>query len=235
MQTKIMNEGWATYWHSRLMTEKVLDSSEIIDYADACAGVLSTAPGQMNPYKIGVELWRDIEDRWNKGKFGKEYEECDDLAAKASWNRELGLGQEKIFEVRKLYNDITFIDEFLTEEFCRRNKLFTFAYNPKADQYEIASRKFKEIKEKMLFQLTNFGQPFIFVKDGNFENRGELLLHHKFEGIELRQDYARDVLKALHRVWRRPVNIETIVEGKGRILSYDGDEHREIAADYEPI
>ena len=23
--TKIMNEGWASYWHSRLMTEKIMD------------------------------------------------------------------------------------------------------------------------------------------------------------------------------------------------------------------
>src|SRR5262249_22883749 len=60
MQTKIMNEGWATYWHSRLMTEKVCDASEIIEYAERCAGVLATAPGQLNPYKLGVELYRHV-------------------------------------------------------------------------------------------------------------------------------------------------------------------------------
>ena len=85
-----------------------------------------------------------------------------------------------------------------------------------------------------MFQMTNFGQPFIYVKDGNYQNRGELLLHHKFEGIELRQDYARDVLHALFRVWRRPCNIETIVEEKGRLFSYDGKEHKDVAVDYEP-
>src|SRR3954467_12622342 len=57
-QTKIMNEGWASYWHSKMMTEKVLDASEIIDYADNNAGVMATAPGRFNPYKVGVELYR---------------------------------------------------------------------------------------------------------------------------------------------------------------------------------
>ncbi len=80
-QTKIMNEGWATYWHSKIMTEKALKASEIIDYADHNAGVLATAPGQLNPYKLGIELLRDIEERWNKGQFGKEWDECEDLDA----------------------------------------------------------------------------------------------------------------------------------------------------------
>src|SRR5688572_20519013 len=59
--TKIMNEGWATYWHSKIMTEKAASAAEIIDYADACAGILATAPGRLNPYKLGVELFRNIE------------------------------------------------------------------------------------------------------------------------------------------------------------------------------
>jgi len=42
--TKIINEGWATFWHSRIMTENVLRASEIIDYADACSKVLATSP-----------------------------------------------------------------------------------------------------------------------------------------------------------------------------------------------
>src|SRR5512138_1513471 len=69
--TKIMNEGWATYWHSKILTEKALSAAEIIDYADANSGVLATSPGRLNPYKLGVELYRNIEERWNKGQFGK--------------------------------------------------------------------------------------------------------------------------------------------------------------------
>ena len=65
----------------------------------------------------------------------------------------------------------------------------------------------------MLYQLTNFGQPFIYVEDGNFENRGELLLRHQHDGTDLRLDYARDTLQNLSRVWKRPVCVLTRVEG----------------------
>ena len=76
--------------------------------------------GRLNPYKLGIELLRDIEHRWNTGQFGKEYDECDDLDKRRNWDKQLGLGRQKIFEVRRVHNDITFIDTFLTPEFCVR-------------------------------------------------------------------------------------------------------------------
>jgi len=224
-QTKIMNEGWATYWHSKIMTHKALNDSEVIDYADHHSGTLASSAGSLNPYKIGVEIFRNIEDRWNKGKFGKEYDECEDMNERKNWDKDLGLGREKIFEVRKLYNDVTFIDTFLTEEFCIEHSLFVFKYNKKAEVYEIASRKFKEIKEKLLFQLTNFGRPFFYATDANYKNRGELYLQHRHEGIDLKLDHARDTLRNVQMIWNRPVNLETVFDGKGILLTYDGDEH----------
>jgi stage V sporulation protein R len=224
-----------SFWHSRILTTRVLEDSEIIDFADVNSRVLATSPGQLNPYKLGLELLRDIEERWNTGRFGKEWEEEESLERRASWNKELGLGKQKLFEVRRLYNDITFIDEFLTEDFARRNKMFSYIFNKKSQRWEIESREFKKIKQRLLDQLTNFGQPFIYVKDGNFKNRAELLLHHKFHGIELRNDYARGVLEALFRVWKRPVNIETMVDNKGVLMSFDGKDHSEKSVTYEPI
>ncbi len=224
-QTKIMNEGWATYWHSKIMTEKALDASEIVDYADHHSGTLATHPGQLNPYKLGVELWRDIEDRWNKGRFGKEYEECDSFVERKHWDKKAGLGRQKIFEVRKHYNDVTFIDEFLTLEFVMEQKLFTYGYNEKHQRWEILEREFKKVKEKLLHMLTNFGQPAIAVEDGNYDNRGELLLAHKHDGVDLKLDYARDTLKNVQSFWRRPVNLVTRVEGRGTLFRYDGKEH----------
>ena len=224
-QTKIMNEGWATYWHSKILTERAADGSEIIDYADRCAGVLATSPTQLNPYKLGVELFRHIEERWNRGQFGKEWEDCDDLATRQQWDRRLGLGMEKIFEVRRHYTDVTFIDEFLTPDFVRDQKMLSFGFNPKSDRWEVESRQFEEVKKKLLFQLTNAGNPLISVEDSNFDNRGELLLHHDHQGIDLRQDYAQAVMVALHRVWRRPVAVQSIVEEKHALLRFDGNEH----------
>ena len=225
MQTKIMNEGWASYWHSKLMTQKICDASEIIEYADHNAGVMAVSPGRLNPYKIGVELYRYIEDRWNKGRFGREWEECNDLDAKRNWDMHLGLGREKIFQVRKLYNDVTFIDEFLTPEFCIDMKMYTFGFSGRNDRFEIESREFRDVKEKMLFQLTNFGNPYIRVVDANYANRGELLLEHQHGGMDLRPDYARETLGALVRVWKRPVAVATKVEQKSVLLRYDGKEH----------
>ncbi|MEZ4662581.1 MAG: SpoVR family protein [Caldilineaceae bacterium] len=120
-QTKILNEGWASFWHSTIMTRHVLSPDELIDYADHHSGTLATSPGRLNPYKLGIELLRDIEDRWNRGAFGPEYEACTSQAERANWDRQLGLGREKIFEVRRIYNDIGFIDEFLTRDLPKRS------------------------------------------------------------------------------------------------------------------
>ena len=227
-QTKIMNEGWAAYWHSKLMTEKVLDASEIIDYAENNAGVMATSPGRLNPYKLGVELFRYIEERWDKGQFGKEWDECNDMAARRHWDLRLGLGRKKIFQVRALYNDVTFLDEFLTPEFIIDMKMYTFGFSSRNDRYEIESREFREVKEKLLFQLTNFGDPLIQVLDSNYANRGELLLEHKWNGMELRNDYARETLAALVRCWKRPVLVATKAENKNVLLRFDGKEHTTI-------
>ena len=225
-QTKIMNEGWATYWHSKIMTQKALTDDELIDYADHHSGTLG-GRGRINPYKLGVELYRDIEDRWNRGRFGKNYDDCDDLSARSLWDRGLGLGREKIFEVRRVCTDVTFIDDYLTEEFCHRQKLFLYDYNPKTGMYQISDRDFRKVKQRLLAQLTNQGQPIIQVVDGNHRNRGEILLRHQYDGIELRHDYARETLRNLQAVWGRPVSIHTVVEDKGRLITFDGEDFEE--------
>ena len=137
------------------------------------------------------------------------------------------MGREKIFEVRKLHNDVTFIDTFLTPEFIVEQKLFNFEYNPATNYYEISSRDFKAIKQKFLFQLTNFGQPFIRVEDGNYKNRGELYLHHEHDGIDLKLDYACDTLRNLHTIWTRPVHIQTVVKKQPKIITFDGTDFSE--------
>jgi stage V sporulation protein R len=232
-QTKIMNEGWASYWHAKIMTGGIMNDSEVIDFADVHSGTMATPPGGINPYKIGIELFRDIEERWNKGQFGKEWDECDDYQAKAHWDLKTGKGRDKIFDVRRIYNDLTFIDEFLTEDFCRRQKLFSFAYNKRSERYEIESREFKKVKDRLLSQLTNFGQPVIEVVDGNYRNRGELLLLHRFDGAELRPDYTEKTLRNISRIWGRPVHIETVVDGKPIRAGFEGD--RFVQTDLEGV
>jgi len=225
--TKIMNEGWATYWHSTIMTQRVVEPTEVVDYAEHHSGTVANHPGQLNPYRLGYQLFQYIEDSWNRGKFGKEYEECDDIKEKSNWDKKLNLGRDKIFEVRKLYNDVNFIDTFLTEEFCREHKLFSYAYNTKNKRYEIESREFELIKQRILKSLTNLGQPSIEVINANHENRGELYLYHRYDDVELDLKYAQDTLKNLNVIWSRPVHIETVLDESNTLLSYDGNEYKQ--------
>jgi len=213
-----------SYWHTTIMTQKALHASEVVDYADHHSGTVAVSPGRLNPYALGLALWRDIEDRWNRGRFGKAWDECDDPREKRRWDLETGLGRDKIFQVRRIHNDVTFIDEYLTPEFCRENKLFHFRLNPVSNQYEISDREFQTIKQQLLFSLTNFGQPAITVVDGNYGNRGELYLQHRHEGIDLKPDYVPDTLRHLQAVWRRPVNIETVVDGVAKVIRFDGQD-----------
>jgi stage V sporulation protein R len=186
---------------------------------------------QLNPYKLGVELFRDIEVRWNQGRFGKEYEECEDLKTRENWDQKLNLGTQKIFEVRRLYNDLTFIDTFLNEDFCRSHKLFVYAKDENKQAWVIQNREFSQIKGTLLDSLTNRGHPIIRAIDSNFENRGELLLLHQHEGRDLKLDFSRDTLVNLHRLWKRPVHVETKKGGEKVRLTYDGQAHREKSLD----
>lgn len=228
--TKVMNEGWASYWHSKIMTEHILSDSEVIDFADHHSGTMAMQPNGFNPYKVGIELMRNIEDRWNKGQFGRDWETCDDVREKKNWDRKLGLGRQKIFEVRKIYNDVTFLDEYMTEEFCVQNKFFVYRFNQKTQRFEVDTRDFKAIKAKLLFQLTNFGQPIIRVQNANFDNRGELLLEHLFEGIDLQPDYMSQSLQNVFKIWGRPVCLVTVMEGEPKVFRYDGQDftHKNI-------
>ena len=226
--TKIMNEGWASYWHSHILTRcGVCNDGDITDFCAVHSGTMQMQPTSINPYKIGLELYRDIEDRWNKGRFGLEWERCEDMDQKLHWDMQLGLGRQKIFQVRKIYNDLMFVDEFLTPEFAEKLKLFSYAYNRKNERWEVKTREFLDVKAMLLKQLTNFGQPMIYVEDANFKNRGELCLWHKHDGQDLKLDYAKETLSNLVALWTRPVHIRTTSDGKSVIWSHDGSRFEE--------
>ncbi len=226
-QTKILNEGWATYWHSLMMTKlHPLEDSEIVDYCDHYSGVVASAPGNLNPYKLGVELLRHVENRWNKGRFGIDYVNCDDPKKRASWDTGAGLGREKLFEIRKFHNDVTFLDEFLDEDFCHQHKMFLYDYDKRSNKYVISSRSFPEVKAQLLKQLTNFGQPIIEVVNANYQNRGELLLRHKHDGMDLKHQFTLESLKNLQIIWQRPVHLETTIEDVLKRVSFDGKNHQ---------
>ena len=221
-QTKIMNEGWATYWHTKLMTQHILSDAEVVDYADHHSGTVATRPGQLNPYALGVQLWRHIEERWDKGQHGKAWLDIEDPEARLRYDDGSKRGREKIFEVRRTHNDVSFIDTFLTEDFVREHGMFTTRLDRRTGRWTIDTEEFRAVKQQVLNMLATRGAPRVYVIDRNAYNRGELLLDHPYEGLDIQLDHAEEVLGNLAALWRRPVHLQTQLESRPVTLSHDG-------------
>ena len=222
--TKIMNEGWASYWHSKCMTEHLLPRypSETVDYCDFNSSVLQPWGKSINPYRLGVRLLRDIEERWDKGKFGHEWDDCRDMEARHNWDKKIGLGQEEILRAMITHNDLTFIYHYLTPEFCAENKLYTYEHDNEGDAY-VSSEEFDDVRSMLARSLMNLGEPKLAVVDANHANRGELVILHSFDGQELNRGLAEPTCKNLQRIWTRPVHVLTQdKDGTRRRISYDG-------------
>ncbi len=233
-QTKIMNEGWASYWHSTIMTNYCLRDEELITYCEHHSGTLATSPGRLNPYKLGIELLRDIEQRWNTGRYGLEYEQCEDMDERRNWGKGKGPkgrvvgcdspGRQKIFDVRKTHNDVTFLDEFLTPEFVDDQKLYHYRQDPATGRMVVVDRDFRRIKQQMLFMLTNHAQPYIYALDGNYRNRGELYLGQRHVGVDLDIKYSVETLKSIQQIWGRPVHLHAVIDETPILFTYDGEQ-----------
>jgi stage V sporulation protein R len=166
-------------------------------------------------------MLKDIERRWDRGQHGTEWERLDTLGAKERFDDGSMKGREKIFEVRRIYNDVNFIDEFLTPQFVEKHQMYQFRRDPQTGEVRIVSRDFDRIKQTLLYQLTNMGQPFMFVVDGNYLNRGELYLAHKFGGLEVDAGKAVEVLRNLRIIWGRPVHLQSRINDEMHLLTID--------------
>jgi stage V sporulation protein R len=227
-QTKMLNEGWASYIDYHFMCkegyvslgQKTHDAG-IFHYAKHKMQVLGGEYSQ-NPYKLGFELLLDIEDRYNKGKFGEEYEQCDNMQEKMNWNKNLNLGKQKIFDVRRAYNDYTAIQEFFTPEFCEEKKFFEYKHFPNGETV-IVNKDFKSIKKKLLQQYQNGGLPYIRLVDPNHRGKKWFLLEHVWDGRPLYDKYVREVLTAIYRIWGHFVILTTkTLDEKDVVYMCDG-------------
>jgi len=195
--TKVINEGWASFWHSKLLTGGLLDASEIVEFADCHAGATAAAPGQLNPYKLGIELFRHAEARG-----------------------------EDLFRLRRVHNDVSFVDALVDEEFAARNQLFVWAKNARTGRAEVSGRAGDAVKAQLLQGLAWCGQPRIQLVDDDHDGEGVLLLVHRHDGRDLKLDEAAQLLKGIAELWRRPVRLYTLQEGEGRVVVADGVEAR---------
>lgn len=183
------------------------DDCGIFEYATHKMGVLG-GKYSMNPYKLGFTLLLDIEDRWNKGKFGQEWEDCTDMRERELWDKKLNLGHDKVLEVRKCYNDVTLISEFFTDEFCRKHQFFEWEHLPNGDTV-IKSDDPKAIKKKLIQRYMNGGLPDIHLTDPNFKGKGYMLLEHKWDGRILYENYVEPVLQSLYALWQNDIFLAT--------------------------
>ncbi len=186
--------------------QKTHDSGAV-QYALHKMGVLG-GKYSMNPYKLGFYLLLDIEERWNKGQFGPEWENCTDIRQKENWDLNLGLGKQKLFEVRKYYNDVTFLQEFFTQEFCDKFEFYEWKRYPNGE-YKIESRDAKRIKKKLIQKHLNGGLPDIRLVEPNHRGRGWLMLQHWWDGRLLYEPYAREVMTSLYYLWGKEVVLAT--------------------------
>jgi len=121
-------------------------------------------------------------------------------------------GWDTLYEVRESHNDVTFVDQFLTQEFVDANHYFTYEFSRATGDYRATSTDYEDVKKKLLLQFTNMGKPTIAVYDANYENRNELLIGHQYNGIMLDVEQARKTLERVFELWGRPVNLKTIVK-----------------------
>src|SRR5215813_12895466 len=216
MQTKIMNEGFASLIHSRIMRELDLPDEEHIEFAELHAGVVSPHRNQLNPYYLGYRILEDIERRWDKPS--KEERE--------KFGRKGGEGREKLFEVRELDNDISFLRNYLTEELCEELDLFVYQLVDD-EEWTVTEKQWEKVRNQLVANMTNFGFPYIEIVDGDYNHNRELYLMHRYEGVELDMKYARKTIEYVHKLWGRKVYLETTSDEETLVMHYDGQEHDE--------
>lgn len=193
IETKIMNEGWASYWHMRILRELDLNEKEAIEYAKLNAQVTQKSPVSLNPYHVGLKIWEDIEKRW---------------------------GREKMFEVREMNTDISFIRNYLTKELVEEMDLYIFR---KVDRdWRITDKEWEKVRDGIVGNLVNGGFPYIVVTDGDYEKTGQLYLTHQYEGVELDMKYLEKALPYVYHIWQKKVHLETRINDKPVLFSYDG-------------
>ncbi|RUS45613.1 SpoVR family protein [Cohnella sp. AR92] len=193
IETKIMNEGWATFWHQRIIRELNLTSEETIEYAKLNSAVVQPSRSSLNPYYLGVKIFEDIERRW---------------------------GREKIFEVRELDSDPSFLRNYLTKELTGELDLYVF--EKKGPDWTITDKTWESIRDQLVYSRVNGGFPYLVVTDGDYQRNGELYLTHRYEGSELDLKYIERTMPFVVQLWGKPVHLETSVEGKPVLFSCDG-------------
>jgi stage V sporulation protein R len=198
------------------MRELDLPDREHLEFAELHSGVVSPHKGQLNPYYLGYKIFEDIERRWDNPT----------AEEREKFGRKGGEGRQKMFEVRELESDVSFLRNYLTEDLCEELDLFVYEL-VEEEEWTITEKRWERVRDQLVANMTNFGFPYIEVADGDYNQNRELYLRHAYEGAELDQRYARKALEHVHTLWGRPVHLETVVDDERVVMHYDGEDHSE--------
>lgn len=215
IETKIMNEGYASFWHKRVLETLDLPQGMQIEFLVRHNQVLSPVPGGINPYHLGMKIWEDIERRWDHPTPEAERE----------YGPRKKSGREKVFEVREVERDSSFLRRYLTEELIRELNLFE--YQSRGGERVVSrvadEENWREIKETLIRNVGTGTVPQIKIEDADYNNNRALFLRHHHDGRDLQLEYAEKTLQYLHQLWRREVLLETVLNDKKSLLCFSDD------------
>jgi stage V sporulation protein R len=225
METKIMNEGWASYWHHKILNTLELPQKLHLEFLVRHNQVLRPHPGGLNPYHLGFVLWHDIERRWNEGDTGREYSDDTPLIDPSTLSENETPGRKKIFEVRRSDRDSSFLRRFLTVDLMRELELFQ---HEKRGKERVITKvaddeNWPAVKENLIRSVGMGSIPVIKIEDADFGSNRTLYLKHYHEGRDLLLEYAEHTLMHLKSLWEKDVVLETIISGKPSLLKLVGD------------
>jgi stage V sporulation protein R len=236
-----MNEGWAAFWHERVMRrlfeERYLTPEEHGYYAQYHSAVLAENPFQLNPYLVGKRILEDVKKRWDTGRYGKRWREVEDEYEREHWDTQENRGLDKIFRLRTVYSDRMLLEHFLTDDLVHDLQLYVYKERRSRDggrELVIAESRPEVIRQQLKELHADGGQPRILVTDGNYKNRGELYLEHVFEENPLDSEYLQKTMEHVHFLWGRKVHLKTvevIMDKRGKVsrrkavYHYNGSSH----------
>ncbi|HEV8422069.1 MAG TPA: SpoVR family protein [Chthoniobacterales bacterium] len=212
IETKIMNEGWASFWHKRILESLELPQELHLEFLIRHTQVLRPSPGSLNPYHVGMKVWEDIEQRW-------DHPSVEDLE---NFGPRKKTGREKLFEVREVERDASFLRRYLTEDLIRELNLFE--YKSRGNE-QVVSRvadeeNWRQIKETLIQNVGTGTIPVIKVEDADYNNNRALLLKHDHDSRDLQLEYAEKTLRYLYQLWGRGVAMETVLDGQRTLLNF---------------
>jgi len=210
IRTKIMNEGWASYWHEVLFMADDRIRGHEVDFARINAGVTALPRVGLNPYALGMRLFYYIEEMAGKGRHTMAFRQIRDAHLREVYDTNTGGGRRFIFDVRENLDDFLFVKTFVDQDFIDAHKLFVVGkrMNPAktAWEYYVKSRKAEDYRQMLIEGL--YHPPFIEIDLKKTENK-LLYLVHRFEGKPLVRDYIANTMLGIEYLWGGPVKLET--------------------------